>query len=54
MACHRFLRADANEIDDFISVPRSRRFVGWEMNPEYTDVARRRLVVAREQLEIGL
>jgi len=31
-----------------------RRFVGWEMNAEYADVARRRLVVAREQLEIGL
>jgi len=30
-----------------------RRFLGWEMNPEYVDIARRRLAVAREQLEIG-
>ena len=30
-----------------------RRFVGWEMNPAYADIARRRLATAREQLEIG-
>lgn len=30
-----------------------RRFVGWEMNPAYEDIARRRLTVAREQLEIA-
>jgi len=27
-----------------------RRFLGWEMNPEYVEVARRRLANAREQL----
>ena len=30
-----------------------RRFAGWEMNPEYAEMARRRLAAAREQLEIG-
>jgi DNA modification methylase len=30
-----------------------RRFIGWEMSPEYAEIARRRLAVAREQLEIG-
>jgi hypothetical protein len=30
-----------------------RRFVGWEMNPVYSEMARRRLAAAREQLEIG-
>jgi site-specific DNA-methyltransferase (adenine-specific) len=30
-----------------------RRFVGWEMNPAYAEMARRRLTTAREQLEIG-
>jgi site-specific DNA-methyltransferase (adenine-specific) len=27
-----------------------RRFLGWEMNPEYVEVARKRLATAREQL----
>ncbi len=27
-----------------------RRFLGWEMNPEYVEVARKRLANAREQL----
>jgi site-specific DNA-methyltransferase (adenine-specific) len=31
-----------------------RRFVGWEMNPNYADVARRRLDSAREQLVLSL
>ena len=31
-----------------------RRFAGWEMNPEYVDIARRRISVAREQLELGV
>lgn len=31
-----------------------RRFLGWEMNPEYAAIARRRLSSAREQLEIPL
>ena len=30
-----------------------RRFVGWEMNSAYAEMARRRLATAREQLEIG-
>jgi hypothetical protein len=30
-----------------------RRFAGWEMNPEYAEMARCRLAAAREQLEIG-
>src|SRR5881392_3683474 len=30
-----------------------RRFVGWEMNPEYATITRRRLANAREQLQIG-
>jgi site-specific DNA-methyltransferase (adenine-specific) len=30
-----------------------RRFIGWEMNSEYVDIARRRIAAAREQLEIG-
>jgi site-specific DNA-methyltransferase (adenine-specific) len=30
-----------------------RRFEGWEMNPEYAAIARRRLANAREQLQIG-
>jgi site-specific DNA-methyltransferase (adenine-specific) len=30
-----------------------RRFAGWEMNPEYAEMARRRPAAAREQLEIG-
>ena len=29
-----------------------RRFVGWELNPEYAAMARKRLSTAREQLEI--
>lgn len=31
-----------------------RRFLGWEMNPEYAEIARRRIVVAREQLELTI
>jgi DNA modification methylase len=31
-----------------------RRFLGWEMNPVYADVARGRLATAREQLVFGL
>ncbi len=31
-----------------------RRFLGWEMNPEYAHIARRRLTAAREQLELGI
>src|SRR5215831_5320746 len=31
-----------------------RRFLGWEMNPEYARVARRRLTAAREQLQLDL
>jgi len=31
-----------------------RRFLGWEMNPEYVEVARRRLTAAREQLVLGI
>lgn len=31
-----------------------RRFLGWELNPEYAAIARRRLSSAREQLELGL
>jgi site-specific DNA-methyltransferase (adenine-specific) len=30
-----------------------RRFAGWEMNPEYAEIARRRLAAVCEQLEIG-
>jgi len=30
-----------------------RRFCGWEMNPDYTVIAEKRLAAAREQLEIG-
>jgi site-specific DNA-methyltransferase (adenine-specific) len=30
-----------------------RRFVGWEMNPTYAAITRKRLGAAREQLEIG-
>jgi len=30
-----------------------RRFLGWEMNPEYAALARKRLSSAREQLGIG-
>src|SRR3954468_18398906 len=30
-----------------------RRFAGWEMNPAYADMARRRLATTREQIEIG-
>jgi DNA modification methylase len=30
-----------------------RRFVGWEMNPEYAAITRKRLAGAREQLQIG-
>jgi site-specific DNA-methyltransferase (adenine-specific) len=30
-----------------------RRFVGWEANPAYTAIARKRLAAAREQMEIG-
>jgi len=29
-----------------------RRFVGWEMSAEYARIARKRLAVAREQLEL--
>lgn len=31
-----------------------RRFLGWEMNPIYTLVARKRMAVAREQLDLEL
>jgi site-specific DNA-methyltransferase (adenine-specific) len=31
-----------------------RRFVGWEMNPEYAAITRKRLSGAREQLQFGL
>jgi len=31
-----------------------RRFLGWEMNPAYVEIARKRLAVAREQLELGV
>jgi site-specific DNA-methyltransferase (adenine-specific) len=30
-----------------------RRFQGWEMNPEYAEITRRRLSTAREQLQIA-
>ncbi len=30
-----------------------RRFLGWEMNPQYVEMARKRLRVAREQLEMA-
>lgn len=30
-----------------------RRFIGWEMNPAYAEMARRRLLAAREQLEMA-
>jgi site-specific DNA-methyltransferase (adenine-specific) len=35
------------------AVRQGRRFLGWEMNPAYAAVTRRRLGNAREQLEIG-
>jgi site-specific DNA-methyltransferase (adenine-specific) len=31
-----------------------RRFIGWEMNPAYVEIARRRMSTAREQLELGV
>jgi len=31
-----------------------RRFLGWEMNAEYAEIARRRLLAAREQLELDV
>jgi DNA modification methylase len=31
-----------------------RRFLGWEMNPEYAEIARKRIAAAREQLEFGV
>ena len=31
-----------------------RRFLGWEMNPAYADIARRRVAAAREQLDLGI
>src|SRR5213075_2182123 len=31
-----------------------RRFVGWEMNPDYAEVARIRLCTAREQLALDV
>jgi site-specific DNA-methyltransferase (adenine-specific) len=31
-----------------------RRFVGWELNPEYAEIARKRLANAREQLTLGV
>lgn len=31
-----------------------RRFLGWEMNPAYCEVARKRMPAAREQLELGV
>jgi site-specific DNA-methyltransferase (adenine-specific) len=31
-----------------------RRFLGWELNAEYVAIARKRLAIAREQLELGL
>lgn len=36
------------------AVRQGRRFLGWEMNAEYAEIARRRLSRAREQLELGL
>jgi len=29
------------------------RFIGWEMNPAYAEMVRRRLLAAREQLEMA-
>lgn len=29
-----------------------RRFLGWEMTPVYAEIARKRMAVAREQLEL--
>jgi len=31
-----------------------RRFIGWEMNAEYVEIASKRLAAAREQLELGI
>ena len=36
------------------AVRNGRRFLGWDMNGVYGEIARRRLVGAREQLEMGL
>jgi hypothetical protein len=30
------------------------RFLGWQMNPEYAAIARRRIAISREQLEMPL
>ena len=35
------------------AVRQGRRFVGWEMDPAYAEMARRRIKASREQLEIG-
>jgi site-specific DNA-methyltransferase (adenine-specific) len=35
------------------AIRHGRRFLGWEMNPDYAVITRRRLSAAREQLEIG-
>ncbi len=31
-----------------------RRFLGWELNPAYAEIARKRMAAAREQLELGV
>jgi site-specific DNA-methyltransferase (adenine-specific) len=36
------------------AIRNGRRFLGWEMNADYGEVARRRLASAREQLEMSL
>jgi site-specific DNA-methyltransferase (adenine-specific) len=36
------------------AVRQGRRFLGWEMNREYVAVARKRISLAREQLEMNL
>lgn len=36
------------------AIRQGRRFVGWEMNPAYVEIARKRLTAAREQLELGV
>jgi site-specific DNA-methyltransferase (adenine-specific) len=36
------------------AIRQGRRFLGWELNGEYVAIARKRLAVAREQLQLDL